>query len=71
MVPTCNKVCFRCGRKLDQCYSNGGPITWSGFVNASEGAYYNQVTLCEDCHNELLRNISYFITTKVDREEEN
>lgn len=65
------KTCFRCGRELDKCYNDGGQITWSGFVNANDGAYYNQVTLCEHCHEELLKNISYFMTTKVDNGEKN
>lgn len=71
MDTTLEESCFRCGRKIDKYFNDCGQITWSGFVNGNAPAYYNQLTLCEDCHEKLLKTINDFIMARVDREEEN
>lgn len=71
MDDTCEKSCFRCGREIDKYYKDGGQITWSGFVNGNKYAYYNQLTLCEVCHEKLLDTITHFIMAKPEHGKEN
>lgn len=79
MDTTRKKACSRCHREIDEHYTDGGQITWSGFINVEDGPYYHHVILCEHCHEELLKNIhcfllknrNYFMATRVDSEEEN
>lgn len=52
------KQCFRCGRFVEN-FQDGGQVTIAGFYSAKNPfPYYNNFTLCEQCHSVLMAKIN-------------
>lgn len=57
------RQCFRCGNFIEN-FQNGGQVTIAGFYSTEKPfPYYNNFTLCEQCHDILMAKINEVLYT--------
>ena len=67
--------CFLCGKELAPNFKDSGIFCWSGFLSVDNdhmgySPYFNQIHLCDKCHETVLNTISEIVETKPSTEAE-